>query len=229
MSFKNFIKEVRGVERVEGELVRTILYSLVTSFVILGLLYFIKFRNVVDFMPKYGFFLFFASLTYSLLFGAFRQVRAYVELTCMGGMMVGMTFGMIAGFLSGFLMASTNGMFVGSVFGMGLGIIMGIWTGKCCGVMGVMEGIMAGFMGGLMGAMTAFMLFNDHLKTTLVIVFVICTFIIFGLNYMIYKEMSTEGRRKKEDYFLTIILTIIFISLTAALMIFGPRTGVFAG
>ena len=59
MSFKEFVKELNG-NRVEGELIKTILYSLLTSFIILEILYFLKLRYIENFMPKYGFYLFFA-------------------------------------------------------------------------------------------------------------------------------------------------------------------------
>ena len=226
MSLKEFRKELNG-NRVEGELIKTIFYSLITSFIILGLLYYLKFRFIENFMTTRGYFLFFSALSYSLIIPTVRQVRAYKEFACMSGMMIGMTTGMIAGFLSGFLLASTNGMFIGSIFGMTIGISMGIWNGKCCGVMGTMEGMMAGFMGGLMGAMTAFMLFNDHLITSMIIIFLISAVILFSLNYTIYKEMKLEERKIKEDHLWTFVASFILITLTAWLMMFGPRSGVF--
>ena len=224
---KEFLKELKEGNRVEGELIKTLFYSLFTSFIILGFLYFIKLRNVENFVSNYGFFLFFAVLSYAFLAPSIRQIRAYKEMPCMSGMMVGMTTGMIAGFLPGFFIASTNGMFVGSVFGMLVGITLGIWNGKCCGVMGFLEGTMAGFMGGLMGAMTAFMLFNDNLKPATVIVFLVSAVILFGLNYMIYQDRREFKREKKEDHFFTIVLTTVLISATTWLMVFGPRSGVF--
>ena len=226
MSLKEFRKELNG-DRVEGELIKTIFYSLITSFIALGLLYYLKFRFIENFITTHGYFLFFAALSYSLLIPSVRQVRAYKEFPCMTGMMIGMTTGMIAGFLPGFFLASTNGMFVGSVFGMAVGITLGIWNGKCCGVMGVIEGMMAGFMGGLMGAMTAFMLFNDHLIASMVIVFLISAIILFFLSYMVYKEMRSEERKVKEDHFWTFVISFVLITLTTWLMVFGPRSGVF--
>ncbi len=229
MSMKEFLYELRSSEgkRVEGDIIKTIFYSLITSFVVLGILYFFRFRYIDGFMSSYGYFLFFVALSYALIVPAIRQVRAYCELPCMSGMMVGMTTGMIAGFLSGFFIASTNGIFIGSVFGMAVGIVFGVWNGKCCGVMGFMEGIMAGFMGGLMGAMTAFMLFNDNLKIATVIVFLVSAVILFTLNYMIYREMKTEKRQKKEGHLFYVVLTFFLIILTSWLMVWGPRSGVF--
>ena len=156
---KEFVKSLTK-DGIEGEFIKTIFASLAASFGVLAILYFIGLRYVGNFIPKYGFYMFLASLSYSVIIPTVRQVRAYKELPCMSGMMVGMTTGMIAGFLPGFYLAATNGMFIGSVFGMSTGIALGVWNGLCSGVMGFLEGIMAGFMGGLMGAMTAFMLLN---------------------------------------------------------------------
>ncbi len=226
MAVKEFIKSLNE-DRVEGELIKTIIYSLITSFIILGILYYLKFKTIENFIPKYGTYLFFSALSYALIIPAIRQVRAYKEFPCMTGMMIGMTMGMISGFLPGFYVASTNGMFIGGFFGAFLGIIIGAWNGKCCGIMGVMEGIMAGFMGGLMGAMTSFMLFNDNLKIATILVFIISAIIIFGLNYMIYKESAQLERKRKEDQFLTIALSFILTILTAWLIVFGPRSAIF--
>ena len=150
-----------------------------------------------------------------------------MQMLCMSGMMVGMTTGMISGFLPGFFVASTNGMFIGSVFGMLVGITFGIWNGKCCGVMGFLEGVMAGFMGGLMGAMTAFMLINDNLKASAIIVLLISAIIIFGLNYMIYGEMKREERKRKDSYLFFIVLTFILTIITTWIIVYGPRSGAF--
>ncbi len=227
MTVKEFVKELNNQERVEGELVKTIFYSLLTSFIVLGVLYFFKFKSIENFVSEKGFFLFFAALSYALIVTSIRQVRAYKQFQCMSGMMIGMTTGMIAGFLPGFYVASTNGMFVGSIFGMLIGIGLGIYNGKCCGVMGFMEGIMAGFMGGLMGAMTAFMLFNDHLKSTTIIVFLISAVMLIALNYLIYGEVKERERERHEDHFFTIVFTFVLTVVTAWLIAFGPRTGVF--
>ena len=227
MSIKQFTKEHNNRERVEGELVKTVLYSLITSLVILGILYYVKLKSIDGFMDKYGFYLFFAAISYSLIIAAIRQVRAYKEFACMTGMMIGMTTGMIAGFLAGFYVGATNGMFIGSVFGMAVGIVLGVWMGKCCGIMGIMEGIMAGFMGSLMGGMTAIMLLNDNLKIATVIIFIISSIILIALNYMVYLEMKENERQLKEDHTLTIFITIILIAITAWLMIFGPRSSLF--
>lgn len=223
MSFKEFTKELNG-KRVEGELIKSILYSLLISFALLAILYYARLRYIEDFLPKYGFYLFFAILSYAIVFPSIRQTRAYRQFACMPGMMIGMTTGMIAGFLAGFFIGATNGMFWGSMFGMAVGIFMGIWNGRCCGVMGVMEGLMAGFMGGLMGAMTSVMMLNEHLKIASIVIFVICAAIIFALNYMIYGEKKEHEKEFKEDYSGIILLSVLLTSLTIWLMVYGPRS-----
>lgn len=227
MTISSFLRELQG-SRVEGELLKTVFYSLLTSFVLVGILYFVKLRAVPDFLSKYGFFLFLAIISYALMLPSLRHTRAYRALPCMAGMMVGMTTGMLAGFLSAFYVAATNGMFVGSVFGMLIGMLLGAWNGKCCGIMGIMEALMAGFMGALMGAMTAFMLLNDNLRAASLIVLAVSAVILFSLHYLIYKEMEGGERQLHEDNVLTMIMSLILTTLTIWLMVYGPRTGVFA-
>ncbi len=224
MNFKLFLKELNG-NRVEGKIIKSIFFSLAASLIFLAILYFFKFRLIEEFIPKYGAPLFFMALSYAFIMPVIKQIGVYREMPCMSGMMVGMTSGMISGFLPGFYVASTNGMFVGGFFGVALGILIGIWNGKCCGIMGIMEGIMAGFMGGLMGAMTAFMLLNDNLKIAAIIVFIICSAVLFGLNYLIYKEMQEHHGKAEEGPLFILTLTIILIAVTTWLMVYGPKSG----
>lgn len=221
MSFKEFTKELSG-NRIEGELVKACFYSLITSFIVIGLFYFLGILNQ-GLIGKYGQVLFLLALSYAVILMAVRQIGSYGHLGCMSGMMVGMTIGMIAGFLPGFYVGMTNGMFIGSVFGMVVGIAFGALNGKCCGVMGVMEGIMAGFMGGLMGAMTSVMLLNDNVRIMAGIVFAVCTVIMIGLNYMVYKEMK-EIKEKKGSQSKVIWLTAGLMILSIAIIIYGPRS-----
>jgi len=226
MSFKEFRKALNG-GGVEGELLKTVVISLLTSFVTLGVLYFFLFRSEDSFFATYGFYLFFAVVSYALLFPSVRHVRAFGQLPCMSGMMVGMTIGMIGGFLAGFYVGATNGMFYGGVFGMAVGIFFGVTNGKCCGVMGVMEGLMSGFMGGLTGAMTAVMMINDNVKVAGVIVFLVCAVILGGLSYMLYTETRGAARIKKEGHFITIWASFILTIVTGWLMVYGPRGPLF--
>ncbi len=226
MSFSHFLKSM-GSGEVESELPKTILVSLLSSFGILAIFYFMSLKNVTDFIPKYGFFLFFSILTYALILPSVRHVRAYKEFQCMSGMMIGMTIGMISGFLSGFFVGGTNGIFIGSLFGVSVGILFGVWNGKCCGIMGTLEGMMAGFMGGLMGAMTSMMMLNDNLKLMGIIVFLISSAILLGLNYMIYTETRGGERRHKDSEFFIIFWSIFLTTVTILVMVFGSRSALF--
>jgi hypothetical protein len=226
MTFKEFTKELNG-NRVEGELIKSIVYSLLISFGLFIILYFSRLQYIDNFLLKYGFFLFFAILSYAIIFPSIRQIRAYGNFACTSGMMIGMTIGMMSGFLAGFFIGATNGMFYGIVFGMAVGIFMGVWNGRCSGIMGIMEGLMAGFMGGLMGAMTSVMLLNDNLKIASVIVFAICAVIMFSLNYMIYGEMKENQSKIEESHWLVVLLSAILTGITIWLMIYGPRSALF--
>ncbi len=229
LSVKNFMNELIKGKGIEGNLIKVVFTSLLTSLLILGLLYFTKFRGIDNFFNDYGFFLFFGVLIYAFVSGVLYQIRAFGVFPCMSGMMIGMTLGMIGGFIPGFVIASTNGMFVGAVFGMIFGISVGIIAGsRCCGVMGFLEGIMSGFMGGLMGAMTAFMLLNDNLRASTWIVSLISVIILIALNYMLYLESKQlENKQKNDGMLFTIGFTFFATVVTAWLMIYGPKSGVF--
>ncbi len=214
-------------ERIEGELTKTLFVSLVTSFITLGLLYYLKLKYLPGFISNYGFYIFLAIISYAIILLPIRQVRMHREFPCMSGMMIGMTIGMISGFLPGFLVGATNGMFWGSVFGMTIGILFGTWNGKCCGIMGVMEGIMSGFMGGLMGAMTAIMMLNDNIRAAGVIVLIVSASILIGLSMLIYKETRSTEQRHREDHTFTIVWSFLLTVATIWLMVFGPRSMLF--
>jgi len=223
MSLNEFKKALKE-DCVEGELISTIIISLMTSFITLGVMYYINLRHIVDFIPDYGYFIFLSILSYAIVLPSIRQVRAFKQFPCMTSMMIGMTIGMMIGFLAGFYVGATNGMFWGGVFGMSVGILLGVWNGHYGGIMGAMEGMMAGFMGGLMGAMTAVMMYNDNLIAAGVIMFIICGTIMLGLNYMLFKETMNEERVHKEDNTFTIILSLILTAVTVWMMVFGPRS-----
>ena len=225
MTFKEFIKSLGG-DSAEGELIATLFYSIVTSVLFLGAVYYFFAYSIEGFLSKFGIVLFLSALSYAFISTSVRHVRAYKQFACMSGMMIGMTSGMM-GFLPGFYVASTNGMFYGGFFGVAIGVFLGIWNGKCCGIMGVLEGIMSGFMGGLMGAMTAFMLLNDHLFAASILVFIISETILSGLSYMIFQETRESERQRKESHWFTVILTLILMAVTTFFILWGPRGGAF--
>jgi hypothetical protein len=224
ISVKKFIESLNS-KRVEGEIIKTILYSLLASFSVLIILYLVKFRFIDNFLEKYGIFFLLFIISLSFMLAIVRQIRAYKEFNCMSGMMIGMTIGMISGFLSGFFVGATNGMFFGSMIGIIVGISFGIWNGSYCGIMGILEGIMAGFMGGLMGSMSSVMMINDHLITASIAVTLVCLTILIGLSYMVYKETIERDRVHNENHLFTIIVSAILITSISLFMVFGPRGG----
>jgi hypothetical protein len=156
---------------------------------------------------------------------SYQHVMHYRKsMSCMNGMMVGMTMGMISGFLVGAVIGATNGMFIGSVAGMAVGITGGISLGRCCGVMGAMEGIMAGLMAGIMGAMTSVMLINDNLVVFLYMLFGICTFVLGGLSYLMYREAGAAPKPAQMPEFSIFLAKCTLLALIIGLiMIFGPK------
>jgi hypothetical protein len=225
MAIKQFVSELSG-KRVEGELLKTLFFSLMGSLLIIGLGYLFS-PMVKAALGSYGLYLFLAALGYAFLCSSVRQVKTYEGFACMSGMMIGMTVGMIAGFMSGYVVGATNGMFVGSIFGMTVGCVLGVWMGKCCGVMGVMEGLMAGFMGGLMGPMTAVMMLNDYLALASILVFIPCIAILASLQYMIYIETKERKREVSSSTARAVLLSTILMILTIIIIVFGPRSGLF--
>jgi len=228
-NFKQYVKNIRQRERIEGKIIR---YAIAIFFILAALeilAYYAFFQNIQNFFNSYGYYLIFLIISITIASISLLHIKIYGDkFSCMSGMMIGMTSGMISGFLIGMLVAATNGMFIGSVAGIFIGMVTGLTAGKCCGVMGIMEGTMAGFMGGLMGAMTTLMMLNDNLKLIIPIVVFICASILIGLDYMIYKEMK-DSKTIIPDYTFLLLITATFIITIAItfLMILGPKSALF--
>jgi len=155
---------------------------------------------------------------------AYHHVMHYGKnMSCANGMMAGMTLGMISGFMAGALIGATNGMFIGSVGGMMIGISLGGNLGRCTGVMGAMEGIMAGIMAGIMGAMTSVMMINDNLVAFLFLLFGICTFVLGGLSYMMYREAGITPLAKPVGFGRFLAISMVFSIALVVLMVYGPK------
>lgn len=228
MTFKNFINSLNG-EEVEGKIIKSIAYSLISSIVLLIVIHllFISSIEINNLYNKYGLYVLLLTVGYSIIIPSMGYIYSYKRFACMSGMMIGMTSGMIIGFLPGFFVGATSGMFWGSVVGMAIGIPIGIFSGKCCGIMGIMEGLMSGFMGGLMGAMTSVMMINDNLKIMSVIISFICIAIIIGLIFMVYEETRKIKGVRFTGYTKTIIMTILINTITTLFILFGPRSALF--
>ena len=226
MAFKEFAKELKG-NRIEGELLKAIFYSLLTSFIFLAITYFFKFKYMDNFIYKYGYYLFFSALSIALIMPAVRQLNAYKEMACMSGMMVGMTIGMISGFLLGFFTSSTNGIFYGGFFGVLVGIFMGVWLGKCCGIMGIMEGMMAGLMGGTMGPMITLMMLSDNLVWFMPFYIIVNMIILLGLSYMLYEEVvenRTDIKKQPVSFSVFALLSTFAVLVLIYIMLYAPKS-----
>ncbi len=156
-------------------------------------------------------------------YGALKHIRLYGKLSCSTGMMTGMTIGMMSGFMLGAILGASNGMFIGSLLGMIVGMVTGFIAGYGCGIMGVLEGMMAGLMAGLMGAMTSFMLTSDHLILFLFVLFAVCTLILGGLSYMLFKE-SGSSPEKQISFFNIFFICLIISLLVILVVLYGPKS-----
>ena len=209
---------------VETKLMNYTIGSLLTLIILGSITYttFLKnIRNVAEYIPL----LFLAIIGAAVITYSYYHMKCYRKtMSCMNGMMVGMTMGMIPGFMVGALIGATNGMFIGSIVGMGVGMLLGASIGRCCGVMGAMEGIMAGLMAGLMGAMTSIMMLRDNLVFFLYILFGICTFVLTGLSYLMYRESGAAPKIEFKHHFIDFLATTgLFAILMTLMMLYGPR------
>jgi copper chaperone CopZ len=160
-----------------------------------------------------------------LIVFSYYHMKCYRKnMSCTNGMMIGMTVGMMAGFLVGALVGATNGMFLGSIIGVLVGAVLGFDLGRHCGTMGAMEGLMAGLMAGTMGAMLSVMMINDNLLLFLYFLFGICTIILGGLSYMMYREAgSTTSSQIKFGFGRFVLSGAFFAIVLVIIMLIGPR------
>lgn len=149
---------------------------------------------------------------------------------CSNGMMAGMIIGMISGFMSGAIIGATNGMFMGSVAGMAIGMASSAYAVRKSGIMGILEGLMAGLMAGTMGAMLSVMMLTDNLVAFLYILFGVCTIILGGMSYFIYKEVGPiQDEEKKVDFVVLAMGSVLVELLFLALILWGPKSAIVWG
>lgn len=227
--FIQFLLYKDGNYSAEREMINIGASTFLTLLFLEGVAYFGFFYSVENFFSKYAPYIFYLIISVVTNGVVIWHIKAYQRnASCMSGMMIGMTTGMMSGFMFGAIVGATNGMFYGSIYGILIGILVGVWCGKCCGIMGIMEGLMAGLMAGLMGAMTSVMMLNDNLQIFMPFLIFICSVILIGLTYMVYKESKEEDIELeiKEGYNLLSFITISFIVtiITTFFMIYGPKS-----
>jgi hypothetical protein len=197
------------------------------------LLYFGLFSTMPDFIPRYGWWLFYLDISVAALGAAAWHIYSYkTNVSCMAGMMIGMTFGMQTSMMIGIILGATNGFFIGAIVAMIVGIGAGVLAGRCCGVMGIMEGMMAGVMGGTMGPMISVMMINDHLLWFMPLFTIANIAILVGLMHMWLREVvepAHNASKRQLDSLTFISLCIIATTALATIMIFGPKSALFGG
>ena len=201
-NFVNYLKSIALVKKGLEIEAKTMNYAFASLLVIAAIAFSANYFLFSGSTQGVFFQLIILSTLSSVLFGySYNSIMAYKgAMPCSLGMMAGMTIGMVSGFMSGAIIAGTNGMFFGSFSGIIVGSFLGVKTGKCCGIMGAMEGIMAGFMGGLMGAMTTIMMLNDNAVIFMYLALVICSVIVLGMNYMMYRENGPMPKMHKNSF-----------------------------
>ena len=209
---------------IEAKLASYALGSLAALIILCGLGYAYFLQGTAN-APAYAPLLFLVIASSVLTMFSYHHMGCYKNfMSCTNGMMVGMTMGMISGFMIGALLGATNGMFVGSTVGLVFGVALGGNLGRYSGVMGAMEGIMAGLMAGIMGAMTSVMLIRDNLVVFLYILFAVCTFMLGGLSYMMYREAGAAPKKefsiKFSDFFSASAFIILIL---VGIMFHGPK------
>ncbi len=230
VNFNHFLNELFSGNNIEKEVLLLFFNILIILTISEIVAYLGFFGNVENFFDKIGYFLIYLILSVVALSSSVWHIKAYSsDFSCMSGMMIGMTIGMLSGFLIGAVIGATNGIFIGSVIGIIMGMSIGSWCGNCCGIMGILEGMMAGLMGGLMGPMTSLMLINDNLKLIFPVIFVASFLIIFGLDYMIFKETKSKDITNfyKYNKFNFITFCFVITMLLTFIMVYGPKSALF--
>ncbi len=223
-TYLNAIAKASEIVGAESVLINYSIAGLLASSIAIWagyMLFFVKMANAAAYLPLLALAVFSSvASVYS-----YNNVKCYGKnISCTNGMMAGMILGMIPGFMTGAIIGATNGMFLGSIVGMTAGIVLGIKAGKCCGIMGAMEGVMAGFMAGIMGAMTSVMMFSDHLLEFLFIAFAICGAMLFGMSYLLHREIGTRDKNQvgiSMQHF--VALSVAFSIIMAIIMFYGPK------
>lgn len=227
---KRILSNAHGFEA-EHELLTHTLGLLSVLFVTIGLAYVLWFNQNTLFIKTWPI-LVLIPFGIAVNAGALLHVRHLRHhFNCTNGMMAGMTIGMISGFMSGAVLGATNGMFVGSVGGMAVGMSASAYAVRKSGIMGVLEGLMAGLMAGTMGAMLSVMMLSDNLVAFLYILFGVCTVILAGMSYFVFKEVGPiQDEQKKVDFIPLAMGSVLLLLLFLALILWGPKsTFVFSG
>ena len=217
----------KKVKLFEKDMLKVFLGTLIVLIIIELIAYFILFKDIPQFIEKYGYYTALLIMTVVINATALYHIKSFKRtIPCMTGMMIGMTLGMTSGLSIGMIVGATNGMFFGGLAGVIIGMAVGVWAGNCCGVMGVMEGMMAGIMGGTMGPMIALMSLA-YVKPFISFILLMLFLIIISLIYLMYKEElyieeKTEYKGYSFIYFSSICILVTLI--LTLIMVYAPKS-----
>jgi hypothetical protein len=190
-------------------------------------------RTIPNFLPKYFIWIIYlnisvVTLSMSVLYMLFNREKV----PCMTGMMIGMTVGMQIGMMIGAVLGATNGYFTGAMVGMILGSIGGTIAGFTSkSTMAWVQGLMSGIMGGTMGGMISVMMFTDRIYIFMPFYMLLNIILLWGFMKMYHEEIIKDNQelvRTNIDLLTFISATIIITALLIIIMIYGPKSPIFA-
>ena len=215
---------------VEYTMLRYVAYAFLLLLILEALAYYVFFRYEPDFLNRYGWWLFYTTLSAVSVGAAIWHFKAYkTEIPHMTGMMIGMTIGMTSGLMIGTIIAVTNGLFVGVLTGMILSSLVGWYTGKCCGIMGVLEGLMAGVMGSMMGSMIGVMLISEHILIFMPVFMILMLIVLGGLSYMLFEEVVEDKEaieRSPADFWTFFSYCFLATFVLILIMLYGWKSAI---
>ncbi|MGV8150855.1 MAG: hypothetical protein ACP5NV_03955 [Candidatus Woesearchaeota archaeon] len=215
---------------------RVLKYGLI-AFLVLILIEFLAYfgflNSIPDFLQRYWMWIFYmnisvVSISVAILYMLYNKTKV----PCMTGMMIGMTVGMQIGMMIGAVVGATNGYFTGAMVGMILGSIGGIIAGFTSNsTMSWVQGLMSGIMGGTMGPMISVMIFTDRITVFMPFYMLLNLILLWGFMKMYHEEViegNKELVRKNIDLLTFVGVCIIISAIILAIMIYGPKSPIFA-
>ena len=129
------------------------------------------------------------------------------------GMITGTTIGLFIGiYLQGELAYSTVASIV-------ISAILSYFAGRIFGLAGIIEALASGFMGSMMGAMLGEMIDPSNQAFMVIVMVVLYSLVVTGLQYMILSEHQktfNTSKIKAAPLFVTLLLSFSSISVVAS-------------
>lgn len=165
-----------------------------------------------------------------LFFWIFRFLFVFRRrISCMAGMMAAMAVGMTFGLGIGTLISVwlPDQFFQATMLSMLIGGLIGAITGASISMMAILDGLLSGIMGGMMGTMLLTMIPYANMESTIKIMMVIYSAIIFLLFLMLQGEIKEEHLNKQS--FLLSKPISMFVAICLLFLITHQTTGLSTG